>query len=408
MLAQAVILVGGLGTRLGALTATTPKPLLPVAGRPFLEHLIQEVSRYGFERVTLLAGRFGEQFRDAYDGRKLSGLAIDVLVEPSVMGTGGALAYAAAQDKLEPQFLLINGDSWIDVDLGDFVRHWQAAKGQDERLRAQLLLKSVPDAARYGTVTFAKSKVTAFCEKSPASASRPGLINAGVYILDRRAFASLPSDRANSLESERLPDLVADGVVSGVIAPEGSYFIDIGLPETYREAAEDLIRHRWRPALFLDRDGTLNLDRGYTHRVEELVWLPEAIEAIKYANKAGYYVFVVTNQAGVARGHYDERQVQRFHRAMQQDLLAEGAHIDAFEWCPHHVHGLIEAYRKHCRRRKPEPGMILDLIAAWPVDVEGSLMIGDATSDVQAAEAAGIKGVRYEGGSLYDLVKKHI
>lgn len=266
----------------------------------------------------------------------------------------------------------------------------------------------MPDAARYGTVIFADGKVTAFREKSPESISRPGLINAGVYVFDRRALASLPYDRPSSLETELLPKLVADGVVSGLLAPKDAYFIDIGLPETYQEAAEDLIRHRRRPALFLDRDGTLNLDRGYSYKVEDLVWMPGAIEAIKYANKAGYYVFVVTNQAGVARGLYKEQQLQQFHRAMQQHLLAEGAHIDAFEWCPHHVDGLIAAYRKPCRRRKPEPGMILELIAAWPVDVSRSLMIGDAASDVQAAEAAEIKAVRYEGGSLCDLVMKYV
>lgn len=408
MLSQAVILVGGLGSRLGALTAATPKPLLPVAGRPFLEHLIQEVSRYGFDRVTLLAGRFGEQLRIAYDGRKLSGLAIDVIVEPSVMGTGGALVYASVQGKLDPQFLLMNGDSWIDADICQVVRHWLVAKGRDDDLRAQLLLQTVMDAERYGSVTVVDSKVTAFREKSPESASRPGLINAGVYILDRRALLSLPTDRASSLEGELLPKLVADGVVSGLLAPEGSYFIDIGLPETYLEAAADLIRHRRRPALFLDRDGTLNRDRGYTHKVEDLVWLPGAIDAIKYANTAGYYVFVVTNQAGVAHGHYDEQQVQQFHRSMQQDLLAKGAHVDAFEWCPHHVDGIIEDYRKPCRRRKPGPGMILDLIATWPIETDKSLMIGDAPSDIEAAEAAGIKGVRYETGSLCELVKKYI
>lgn len=407
MLSQAVILVGGLGTRLGTLTATTPKPLLPIAGRPFVEHLIQEISRYGFERVTLLAGRFGEQLHNNYHGRKLSGLAIDVLVEPSMMGTGGALAYAAAQGKLEPQFLLMNGDSWIDIDIGYVVRQWQTAKRQDDGLRAQLLLKSVSDTARYGAVTFAGGKVTAFREKSPESVGPPGLINAGVYVLDRGALVTLPTDRASSLESELLPGLVSGGVVSGLVAPEGSYFIDIGLPETYREAAADLIRRRRRPALFLDRDGTLNLDRGYTHRVEDLVWLPDAIEAIKYANKAGYYVFVVTNQAGVARGKYDEQQVKLFHRAMQQDLLAEGAHVDAFEWCPHHVDGVVENYRMACSRRKPSPGMILDLIAAWPIDVARSLMIGDSESDIEAAKAAGIKGVRYKGGSLPNLMIKN-
>lgn len=405
MLAQAVILAGGLGTRLGDLTAKTPKPLLPVGKRPFIEHLIQEVSRYGFDRVTLLAGRFGEQLRDAYDGKVLFGLKMDVLIEPVAMGTGGALAYASSQGRLDPQFLLMNGDSWIDIDLGKVVRHWQA--GSTEQW-AQLLLQTVANGVRYGTVTLSEGKVTAFREKSPESFNNPGLINAGVYVIDRRAVESLPVDRSTSLESDILPTLISDGRVIGLIAPETSYFIDIGLPETYQQAADDLIWRRTRPALFLDRDGTLNLDRGYTHRVEDLVWQPDAQLAIKHANDAGYYVFVVTNQAGVARGLYGEVDVRGFHRAMQQGLQAIGAHVDAFEFCPHHVDGQVLDYRKACRRRKPAPGMIEDLIAAWPVNKARSLMIGDSDVDIQTAVAARVKGIRYNGGSLLDLVRQYI
>jgi D-glycero-D-manno-heptose 1,7-bisphosphate phosphatase len=287
LLAQAVILVGGLGTRLGELTSQTPKPLLPVAGRPFLEHLIQEVSRYGFERVTLLAGRFGDMVRDAYDGRVLSGLAVDVLVEPTAMGTGGALAHAVRHGRLDPVFLLMNGDSWIDVDLSAVIRHWEVARCADPELQAQLLLNTVPDVARYGRVAMSVGKVTAFLEKSPDDAKRPGQINAGVYVVDRRAVAGIAADRPSSLESEVLPALVGQGRVTGLLAPENAYFIDIGLPETYRQAGEELMRRRTRPALFLDRDGTLNVDRGYTHRVAGLVWQPEAQAAIRHANAAG-------------------------------------------------------------------------------------------------------------------------
>jgi D-glycero-D-manno-heptose 1,7-bisphosphate phosphatase len=390
------------------LTAQTPKPLLPVAGRPFLEHLIQEISRYGFQRVTLLAGRFGEMVRETYDGRALSGITVDVLVEPTAMGTGGALAYAAAQGRLEPVFLLMNGDSWIDMNLAEVVRHWTRARHASPDLLTQLLLQTVPDAARYGTVTVRDGKVTAFREKSPASTNKPGQINAGVYVIDRDAVVGIPVDRPTSLESDILPELVAKGCVTGILAPQSAFFIDIGLPETYEQAGKDLLRHRTKPALFLDRDGTLNVDQGYTHRVSDLVWQPDAKLAIKHANEAGYYVFVVTNQAGVARGYYSEADVIAFHRAMQEDLADIGAHVDAFEWCPHHVDGSVDAYRRACRRRKPQPGMIEDLIAVWPVDMASSLLIGDSEDDMLAASAAGLTGVRYSGGSLLDLVQKHV
>jgi D,D-heptose 1,7-bisphosphate phosphatase len=408
VLSQAVILVGGLGTRLGELTARTPKPLLPVAGRPFIEHLLQEISRFGFRKVTLLAGRFGDEVRATYDGQAIFGLTVDVVVEPSPMGTGGALAFAVAEARLDPEFLLMNGDSWIDMDLVRLVRNWEAARAEWPNTRAQLLLQSVPDAARYGMVTAENGLVTRFQEKSPESASRPGQINTGIYVLDRRIFADVRIDRAISLETDILPPLVADGNVISVSAPKGSYFIDIGLPDTYLRADEELLRHRRRPAIFLDRDGTLNVDRGYTHKIADLSWLPGAREAIKHANDAGYYVFVVTNQAGVARGLYGESDIVAFNAEMQSQLYEIGAHIDAFEWCPFHVDGTVAAYRQASRRRKPSPGMIEDLADVWPVDMSRSLLIGDSPEDTKAAEAAGLVGIRYTGGSLLDLVKAQI
>jgi len=379
--------------------------MLTVGGRPFIEHLIQETARFGVGRITVLAGRFGEQIRDLYDGRAMYGSRIEVVVEPVLMGKGRALRHAV--DRLEPVFLLMNGDSWIDTDLVSLARHWQVAKAADTRIAARLLLQQVADAGRFGTVILEKGKVVAFREKSPSTVG-PGLIDAGVYILERDALGLSPSGQASSVEGEILPALVAEGRVSGEKGTEGAYFVNIGIPDSYCRAQHELIRQRTKPALFLDRDGTLNVDRGYTYRCEDLVWQPGAREAIRFANQAGYYVFVVTNQSGVARGLFNPEDVKAFHAAMQASLFEIEAHIDAMEWCPHHIDGLIEQYRKHCRRRKPSPGMIEDLAAAWPVDMSRSLMIGDSETDMLAASAAGIAGVRYDGGSLLDLIRRYI
>ncbi|MEI4474233.1 HAD-IIIA family hydrolase [Frigidibacter sp. MR17.24] len=400
MLTQAVILCGGLGTRLGHLTSQTPKPMLPVAGAPFLDIIIQETARYGFEEIVLLAGRFGEQIVARYDGTTRWGAKLKVLVEPAPLGTGGALRFALEQ--LQGEFLLTNGDSWLDTDLARHAAAWAASAGQG--WTAQMLLQHMPDVARYGVVDTDGPRVTAFREKDPSFAGRPGWINSGIYILRREIVAGLEPGAVLSLEADLLPAQVAEGTVRAEHAREGSYFIDIGLPETFERAQTELPRHRRKPALFLDRDGTLNRDVGYTWRPETLEWMPGAREAIARANAAGYYVFVVTNQAGVARGYYPEAAVLGFHRAMQCDLAALGAHIDAIEWCPHHPDGVVEGYARACHRRKPNPGMITDLLAQWPVAAERSFLVGDAVTDVAAAEAAGLRGLRYEGGSLDALV----
>ena len=151
-----------------------------------------------------------------------------------------------------------------------------------------------------------------------------------------------------------------------------------------------------RPAAFLDRDGVINVDRGYTYRVEDLVFTPTAIEGIKALNDAGYRVFVVTNQSGIARGYYTAGEVEQFHDAMAQQIQAHGAHVDCFYYCPFHPEGSVAEYAINHEDRKPSPGMLRRAMREWPTDVAASLLIGDQESDLQAAARAGLAGLLVE------------
>ena len=163
---------------------------------------------------------------------------------------------------------------------------------------------------------------------------------------------------------------------------------------------------RRRPAVFLDRDGTLNHDTGYVYRSADFRWLPGAVNAIRRLNDSGYYVFVVTNQSGVARGIYDETAIRDLHRWMNEELRAAGARIDDMRYCPHHPQGSIAAYRTACSCRKPAAGMLLDLMNVWPVIREASVMIGDKESDAAAGRAAGIAAAIVPAGGLERFVEQ--
>ena len=165
-----------------------------------------------------------------------------------------------------------------------------------------------------------------------------------------------------------------------------------------------------RPAAFLDRDGVLNVDHGYAHRPDQLEWIAGAPEAVRLLNEAGYYVFVISNQSGVARGYYEETAVQQFHAHMQDALRAQGAHIDAFYYCPHHPDGVIKELAIQCRCRKPAPGMLEQAARDWPIDLNRSFLIGDKDDDLAAANTFHIRGIKFDAraGSLVDLVRKKL
>jgi D-glycero-D-manno-heptose 1,7-bisphosphate phosphatase len=149
----------------------------------------------------------------------------------------------------------------------------------------------------------------------------------------------------------------------------------------------------------------LNRDLGWVGQKRDFQWTDTAKAAVRAANDAGYYAFIVTNQAGVAKGFYDESDVQSLHVWMVEQLRRDGANIDDIAYCPHHVDGTVPEYRRSCRRRKPAPGMIEDLCDQWQVDKRASFLIGDRASDLEAAGRAGIEGKLFEGGDLHALVE---
>ena len=159
------------------------------------------------------------------------------------------------------------------------------------------------------------------------------------------------------------------------------------------------------PAVFFDRDGTLNVDTGYLHEKEKLRWMPEAREAVKYVNDMGYLAIVITNQSGVARGMFGEQAVRELHAYMDEELGRIGAHLDGFYYCPHHPEALVPEYRQDCVCRKPKSGLIDKACHDFAIDLGHSLMVGDSPRDVECGEGAGVRGILYQGGSLLELVK---
>ncbi|EJN12812.1 histidinol-phosphate phosphatase family protein [Bradyrhizobium sp. YR681] len=364
MAKQAVVLIGNADARPGALVQPIPAPLQDVAGRPFLDYLLDELSRYPtIEEILLLTGRDVEDVAERYHGRRWRGASLSVVAASSDCGSAGALTYAA--ERLQARFYLLNGCSLFPVNLLDLASHAHASAAI-----ARVALK-------------------------PGASLPPD--ESSIYCLDRRILDYV-GESSSSLESHVVPRLIADGQLEAISG--GGFFVDVSDPTGLTHARIELPDRLRRPAVFFDRDGVLNVDKDYLYKIEDFEWMPGAREAIRLCNDFGYYAFVVTNQSGVARGYYGIEDIHRLHDWMSSDLAAIGAHVDDFQYCPYHEEGTVEAYRRVSDRRKPAPGMILDCIKSWPVRIEGSLLVGDNMRDIEAAAAAGIPGHLFREGDL--------
>ncbi|MCZ6673980.1 MAG: HAD-IIIA family hydrolase [Verrucomicrobia bacterium] len=392
-LKQAVILAGGMGTRLGGISRDCPKPILPVAGKPFLSYLIENLRRYGIRDFVVCVGHLGEKVIDTLGDGSALGVRISYSIENVPLGTGGCVKNAG--ELLDNQFLMLNGDTLFDFNYSDLLSKY-SEKFSDGILMA---LRRVENVSRYGAIKLEDYRIVSFQDKALEG---PGWINGGVYVMKRATIEGFPYGNF-SIENDYFPSLATHGKLYG--AKYDGFFIDIGIPETY-ESAQLLIPERCkRPIAFLDRDGVINVNHGYVVSPDRFDLIPGALEAIRHFNENGYYVLVVTNQAGIARGYYSELQFHDFMNWVQLELRKHGAHFDGYYFSPNHPEGTIDRYSKSCFFRKPNPGMLLRGLSEWPTFKEESFLIGDKESDVLAAEKAGIKGYLFEEENLYSFCK---
>lgn len=373
---EAIVLAGGFGTRLTHVVPDVCKPMAPVAGRPFLRFIMDQLAAAGFDRVVVADGYRREQIEDFF-GSAYRGMSIEYSPEETPLLTGGAVKRALSRCESDWVFVL-NGDTWLDVD---FEVMEAAAANVPDSVAAVIAVKRMRDFERYGTVDVdACGSLTAFHEKRPCE---EGLINAGVYLLRLDALDDMPEKF--SLESDHFERVVGDGALRAVECAGG--FIDIGVPEDYELAQTMLapLARSWKLAMF-DRDGTINVDTGHLHEPEKLELIPSTVDIMRgYSDDPDYKVVVVTNQAGIAKGLYTEADMRRLHRYMENELEKLGVHVDAWYFCPHHPD-----YTGPCECRKPAPGMLLSAMIDFAALPEDCVMYGDKVTDKNAAMKAGI------------------
>lgn len=366
---EAIVLAGGFGTRLAHIVADVPKPMAPVCERPFLRVVLDDLIAKGVTKIVLAVGYKSECITE-YFGKRYRGVEIIYSLEDTPLGTGGAIKKALSICNDEKVFVF-NGDTYFEVELEEM------KKSNNQIVVA---VKRMQNFSRYGTVSIQNGLIKEFKEKRYAE---EGMINGGIYYLSRDVFDKV-EQQTFSFETDVLEQLVEKGCVSAYES-EG-YFIDIGIPEDYEKAQTEMLEYcKESKIAFFDRDGTINVNTGHLFKKEEMVFIEGMPEFIKKWNDWGYKVVVVTNQAGIAKGYYTEKDMHELHRYMNEELAKYGAHIDAFYYCPHHPD-----YTGECECRKPKPGMIKQALHEFNGNASKSILFGDKIGDIDAGIACGV------------------
>jgi histidinol-phosphate phosphatase family protein len=408
---QLIILAGGAGTRLRERLGDLPKPMIPIAGKPLLEHQVELAKMFGFTdliffvhyRADLIEAHFG-------NGDKF-GVRIRHVMEIEPLGTAGAVL--AGFEHLADRFVVMYGDTMVSVDLE---RIWNAH--EQAAVAATLLLHPNDHPFDSDLVEVDEnSRIVAFHNRPhPAGVWRQNLVNAGLYVLEKSALQKCSDVKPQGAGSPILdfgkdlfPALVGRGEqLLGYNSPE--FIKDIGTTERYdrisAQFAAGIVQRSSlatpQRAVFLDRDGTVIPDRDCLRSADELELLPGVAGAIRKLNLAGWRTVIVTNQPVLAKGFCDEAELQNIHNKLESLLGLEHAFLDRIYFCPHHPEKGFPGERPElkidCDCRKPKTGMIRKAVTELNIDLAQSWLIGDTTTDVQTAKNAGVKSILLRTG----------
>ena len=393
---KTVIMAGGKGTRIASIAQDIPKPMIPIEGKPILEHEIESLKEQGFKDIIITVSHLGNVIMDYFGNGKKFGVNIEYFVEETPLGNAGALF--KLKEKLTKDFLLLNGDVMFDIDFNRFVNYHKEHQGL-------ATLYTHPNNHPYDSgllVVESNGSVKRWLTKEdPRPRYYKNCVNAGLHILSPVLLDQSIEKEKIDLDRDLLKLLAGTGKLYSYQCSE--YVKDMGTPERLKQTQEDfkngIVKKKSllkkQKAVFLDRDGTINKYVGFLRNIDDFELIDGVANAIKKINDSGYLAIVITNQPVIARGEVTIDQLNEIHNKMETLLGLEGAYLDSIYYCPHHpdkgFEGEIPELKINCECRKPKPGLLLQAAKDFNIDLSQSWMVGDSESDILAGKAAGCK-----------------
>lgn len=402
MISQAVILCGGSGTRMREAGYLEPKFLLPVAENNIAFYMLHNLTQSGVNNIHLLLGENSDQILQTLPSlNKEFGLNISFTIEDKPRGTGGALI--ASLESLDEEFLLLHGDLLINTNLSEILTIFDNTDADF----AQIVHPSTHVFDSDLVVTNNRNSIIGYKTKPHTSElTVRNLGNAGIYAFKRKVFSTLDYiDQKIDLDRDLLPALVNKSS-KGVVVRNREFIRDIGTPERFEKTMANLTEFESaksaKPAVFLDRDGTINKLKGHISTCQDMHLIEDVGTSIHDLNKAGFLVIVITNQPVVARGEATLETLNTIHGRMEMALAEYGAILNEIYFCPHHPDsgyaGEIKELKILCECRKPKKGLIVRACADFHIDLNTSWVVGDSWRDMELARNAKIQGLRVGTG----------
>ncbi|MCK9351775.1 MAG: HAD-IIIA family hydrolase [Candidatus Pacebacteria bacterium] len=380
---KAVILCAGLGTRLRPLTDTIPKVMVPIGGKPLLQHHIEWLVGSGIQDIGINLFYLPEVITEFLGDGSRFGACIHYSRQDTLSET--ATGFKKFKDFVgDDSCLVVYGDNFFSLDTEDFLN---AHRRQGALV--SVLLKEWEHPESKGIVGQDNAgRILWFKEKPKKEEITTNIGNAGIYLVEPEIFSYIPDDRDYDFGKDIFPSLLKNGVKMFGYRLSGHH-LDIGTPEALAEAEGVYKKVYSQKAVFFDRDGVLNKKappHEYVTDFNRFEWNEGAKELIKEARSLGYQIIVISNQQGIAKGKMTKKFVDELHEKMNGDLRSVGTKIDAFYYCPH-----LE--NEGCACRKPKSGLFWKAIRDHRIDPARSFTIGDSESDIKASENAGVVGI---------------
>lgn len=375
---EVLILCGGFGKRIDKVTRKIPKPLIKINNKEFLNYIIENLLRYNIRNIYLLCYYKNKLF-EKYVKRinKKFSIKIKIICEKSKLDTGGAVINALKKLKYKKDFLLLNGDTYIDTNYINLFNEYKKTKKNN----LLVVTKSNLVSKKLNTLSMEQNKIK-FNKKGD-------LISTGNLFFNKKFFKNyIKKDiQKFSLENILLKRKIEKGEIYGKLI--NSRIIDIGSYKFLNQSKRFLDNNYKIRTIFLDRDGTLNFDSGYTYKVKNIKLIKKSINLLK-EKYYDYFKVIVTNQSGIGRGYFSKKQFEIFCKKLLQLLKKKNIYISKIMFCPHHINGLGK-YKKKCLFRKPNTRSIDYLVKKYNLRLKKSVLLGDSTKDKNLAYKKNIK-----------------